>query len=64
MKKIGIDVLYIIILMEYVINLICNVKVVNNDLINFIISIVMGVYLVIMCFIFGIWENEKKKIRF
>lgn len=60
MKKIGIDVLYIIILMEYVINLICNVKVVNNDLINFIISIVMGVYLVIMCFIFGIWENEKK----
>lgn len=54
MKKIGIDVLYIIILMEYVINLICNVKVVNNDIIKFIISIVMGVYLVIMCFIFGI----------
>lgn len=54
MKIIGIDVLYIIILMEYVINLICNVKVVNIDLIKFIISIVMGVYLVIMCFIFGI----------
>lgn len=59
MKKIGIDVLYIIILMEYVINLICNVKVVNNDLINFIISIVMGVYLVIMCFIFGILNIKK-----
>lgn len=61
MKKIGIDALYITILMEHVINLICNVKVANNDLINLTISIVMGVHLVTTCFTFGTWENEKKK---